>query len=412
MAYIQVHDRYESLSSVTFAEFESGLSGGETTDCESSKRRYPGFGRTDYDSAVGDSVSKDAYRGSDAESLDYSADTEKGPTRPLARKRKRKRDTDGDDDVVVGPTNECYSLCWILAFLFPLAFISFAGTHDEWTMHPGSSRRVVISSLLTSSVEIHRLNSDTEDGQLLIYSVENTCPPLTGPNITEAFAYEKEIKPGQFVYNIYFLNPGSTIDVVVDAHQAGARIYLFRGESSFNTWAREPGEYKDNPITRSKAYDDPDFGPGHITYTSYQAEVFYVVYQNPFQKKAELTATVRRTLTTYDLKDKEPIPPSMCSNNGTTCEVYLKAWTAVCIVVQAESSARTGTVALNTNNIVTVDVKGHRRWSTVIIVCAVPVIILSIFSYCAQIHVDESSSRTGHVSESTLLIDNRQEDAT
>lgn len=406
MAFIHVREgTYESLSSVTFAE--SGLSGGETTDCES-KRRYPGFGRTDYDSAVGDSVSKHAYRGSDAESLDYSADTEKEPTRPLARKRNRVSDADA---VVVGPTNECYSLCWILAFLFPLAFICFAGTHYEWTLHPGSSRRVVISSMLTRSVETHRLNSDTENGKLLIYSVESKCPPLTGPNITEAFAYEKEIKPGQFVYNKYFLNPGSIIDVTVEAHKAGARIYLFRGETSFNAWAREPGEYKDNPISRSNAYDDPDFGPGHITYTSYQAETYFLVYQNPFQKNAELTATVKRILTTYDLNDTDPIPFSMCSNNGTTCEVRLKAWTAICIVVQAESSARNGTVALNKNNIVTVDITGHRRWSTVVIVCAVPIIILGLFSYCAhKQRMDESTmSKAGQVSENTRLIDNRKE---
>jgi len=426
MAYIHTHDRDQSLSSVTFAE--SCLSGGETTDCDNTKRTYPGLGRPDYDSAVGGSVSKRAYRGSDAEEeslLDYSADTEKGgrasssedgANRPLARKRKRNSGGSGGGDTnVVGPTNECYSLCWVLAFLFPLAFVCFARTHYEWTLHPGSSRRVVISSMLTRSVEMRKLNSDTEDGKLLIYSVENRCPPLTGPNITEQFAYEKDVNPGQFVFNKYFLNPGSVIDVTVEAHQAGAQIYLFRGETSFNAWAREPGEYKDSPITHSNAFDDPNFGPGHISFTSYQAEVFYVVYRNPYQNKAELTATVKRTLTTFDLKGRDPIPSSMCSDNGTACTVFLKAWTAVCIVVQAETSAHKGTVALNKNNIVTVDIIGHQRWSTVLIVCAVPVILLVSFSCCSKRRctrreVDESSSKHGVVSESTLLISNRQEE--
>lgn len=106
----------------------------------------------------------------------------------------------------------------------------------QWTLHPGESRVIhtPLGSYLTESVRIH---CDGEVGAFEVYRSGQPCPSLSGPRTELTNKYSMNVSFGDYEYDRYYLNRGSTIEVILSALSGEARLQVFSGFSSFLCWS-------------------------------------------------------------------------------------------------------------------------------------------------------------------------------
>lgn len=264
--------------------------------------------------------------------------------------------------------------CWRLlpVILFVLLVIATGhNSHSLWTLNPGESRVVDLprGEALSRLVRIHRVSNN--QGNLSVYHFALGCPPLSSSTAIET-AMNVHLGSGDYTFEEYFLNVGSTVSVKLTLSQGGAILALIKGESALDRWMLEDN---DNEGSRSHIVSDYAYAGGkssaHISYIANNADTYAIAYNNALQSSAVGEVVVSIRSTTFDLQGKHPT----CSPDESDCSIGLGLGeSGSCIILQV-SSLPEGLDLSTSDSIVSVDIMTHRRWGMILVLSALPILL-------------------------------------
>jgi len=253
-------------------------------------------------------------------------------------------------------------------------------------MNPGESRRVIVpgGSTLTKSVSIRHRESGKDGGDVTVWRKSGSCPTLSGPPVELRESHRMVLSPGDYEYDYYHLNPGSTVDATLAPSRGGASLLLIKGKGGFDRWVANPDDVENSGGFITKAFSSSRFRPARVSFKATAADTYYVAYDNAMGRTTEVAADVSVTLTTYDAAKMRPLPPSSCSPERSSCSVgFDLPKSAGCIVVRAEIPhsfvESDGGVRNEQGATATVEIVTHRRWSVIMLLCVIALLLSHLF---------------------------------
>jgi hypothetical protein len=257
--------------------------------------------------------------------------------------------------------------CWglVLSILVCIVLLALSGINATWTLNAGESRRIEIPILNRQIVLSSSYISSTMVLDALVYDLK-TCPPLTGPPVSLNATREITLGLGEYQYDYFFLNTGSTIDLTVEQSQGNSIIYILEGANALRRL--ETPSTDDDPFGKDIVVQGQAAAGGNVTlsYKVKQSDIYTLVYDNALTttSEANLTAHYKVEMTTYEVKDDVPI----CSSLRMKCELDHPN-RGSCLLVQAYSEH------IDHSQVVTVKVHGKRSWLQILIYSVLPYLI-------------------------------------
>ena len=194
-----------------------------------------------------------------------------------------------------GKLCQCFELCCVpylkfrdigrlsvLPLLVLVWLLTSSTTNESWSMSPGESRQIPISSstavrsislTATNDNDTNNTSSNISQCPVSIYRIPKVCPPLSeeAPRITTNETVPILLSPKGYLHQSYFLNPSSTLSVTLTLNSnsaSTANVYLFDSESAFQLWLRDglDGQYLDNYLLKRQA--SSALGPLTFTFSA------------------------------------------------------------------------------------------------------------------------------------------------
>jgi hypothetical protein len=257
--------------------------------------------------------------------------------------------------------------CWglVLSILVCIVLLALSGINATWTLNAGESRRIEIPILNRKILLSSSYISSTIRLDALVYDLK-TCPPLTGPPVSLNATRDITLGLGEYQYDYFFLNTGSTIDLTVEQSQGNSIIYILEGANALRRL--ETPSTDDDPFGKDIVVQGQVAAGDNVTlsYKVKQSDIYALVYDNALTttSDANLTAHYKVEMTTYELKNDEPI----CNSLRMKCELDHPD-RGSCLLVQAYREHS------DHSQVVTVKVHGKRSWLQILIYSVLPYLI-------------------------------------
>mmetsp|Transcript_9556 Transcript_9556/g.15922 ORF Transcript_9556/g.15922 Transcript_9556/m.15922 type:complete len:424 (+) Transcript_9556:216-1487(+) len=252
---------------------------------------------------------------------------------------------------------DCHPGCPFISFssIFFMILLIISGVNEDWTLNAGETRKIQTKATLNTKVFVASNIPDSTS----IYTFPGACPPLTGPLVSLESTQDISLAQGDYQYDYFYLNAGSSLDVTVGQESGATNVILVRGlaavEDSNGQSDDDSFSFEGSLLVKKYA------GAGqtaHVKYTVRDTDTYVVIYDNASNKHHGSKATVSYnvTLTTYNLEGKEPV--SDCAGS-LSCQINVGH---DCILVRADKE-------------VTVHVSTSRRWGVLLLFSSIPILI-------------------------------------
>ena len=338
----------------------------------------------------------------------------------------------------------CYSVLLLIVLLSMSSTTKFIDeSHRTWTLRPGETRQVPVPVLFNKDIQIWTTTrqsstdgdgfADGGGGIVNVYSIDGDCPPLTGPPVVlEKGSRTLQLAKGDYQYDYFFLNQGSSLHVHVQQLQGSSNIHLMIGDQVLERLVHENRDYayvggfKDSlvrkfvtaaaPTTTTKGAEEDPPHQVSLDYTARETETYIVIYENAATRKGGrgvLSVDYRVSLSSYDLQPYSPVCRVVHSNTEaddddddddvySTTTAAAAAAAAVnacvltkvsavhgqgCLLVQAaptttdyQSSSNSTSSAVST----IIHVNETRRWIPLLLCSTVPFLLVITIRFCSN----------------------------
>jgi hypothetical protein len=249
----------------------------------------------------------------------------------------------------------CRPGCFFIFAAIVLFAILLATSHveDDWTLNAGESRHIKIPALDKRVFVSSNIPQST-----MIYAIDGACPPLTGPKVTLSNSMNIELAQGDYQYDYFYLNKGSSIEVTLNQNKGATNLLILRGLDNIENKSENDGP---DAFIR-KAVLKRYAGAGqtaHLQYVVPESDTFVVVYDNASNSKGQISISYDVELTTFDLKGKTTIPLSWCDSSRCTIDT---AKNHGCILVKAQVE-------------LTLYVRASRKWGMIFLYSVIPLLV-------------------------------------
>lgn len=249
-----------------------------------------------------------------------------------------------------------------LSIVILVALLAFSQLDKSWTLNAGETRHVKIP-VLNSRINI---SSDDKIGVRVYDFVGQACPSLTGPTVTLEDQNTLNLGFGDYQYDYFYLNKGSVINMDFNQAKGATNIYILRGERNLKRiegYANDDDDDLSRNILKKQYVSEGSHATGSFQFKAKESNVYIIVYDNASMNTGILSLHYTITLTTYNLNGQSPV----CDESMDSCSINLPHRNR-CILVQAISDSGHHT----TDEIVTVEVAGTRRWFLLMLYSASP----------------------------------------
>ena len=216
----------------------------------------------------------------------------------------------------------------------------------SWTLNPGERRQVHVTQL---NKEL-QITSSIAKG-ILLYGLDGACPALTGSRVTLNATQELHLDQGDYQYDYFYLNQGSSLDVTIDQYSGASNMFLLRGPISDDTADTSFGQSAILKQYATKGHT------GRLQYTVPYSDTYVVVFDNASNSKGRASVKYHVDLTSYNLVGLLPFP---CQTTNI-CTIDLEK-THGCILIQADK-------------LVTIHITSSRKWGKIAFWVALPLAI-------------------------------------
>jgi len=260
----------------------------------------------------------------------------------------------------------------------------------EWTLNAGETMRAKCP-VLNNRIDIESSTADgTSSARISVYEFPGRdCPPLTGPPVTLADHFSFRLAAGDFQYDYFHLNAGSTIELNVTQTAGSTNVYVMNGAKMLDRVSGDAVVVDDDEfrvhakLRRYATAGSSSLGSVGIRYHVPKDDVYILLYDNASTDAGEMTAQYRVTATTHDLRDAPPV----CDNVGIVpCSVDQSPVTRrSCLIIRTDSNGGQSGV----HDIVTIRMAGHTAWIAIVIISIVPIVLQSLFDFVYYRRRDE-----------------------
>lgn len=198
-------------------------------------------------------------------------------------------------------------------------------------------------------------------------------PPLTGEPVVVESAENVTLEQDQFLFDYYFLNAGSLIDVAVQQYMGDSAVYILEGENvlrRLETPSRDDDPFGKDILAQVQATAGAN---ATVSYKIRQSNIYLIVYNNLNEEVEESNSMffVNYTInmTTYDLEAYQPV----CSTLRTTCSVP-NPDRGTCLLIQANSERS------DHSQVVTVNLRSRRRWLIILVISIAPYLLAMVLA--------------------------------
>lgn len=214
---------------------------------------------------------------------------------------------------------------------------------EIWTLNAGETRQIHATKL-TKQIQI---TSSIANG-ISMYVLQGICPTLTGPIIPLNVTQQLYLGYGDYHYDYYYLNQGSSLDVTIEQSSGTSNIFLLKGNISNGTSDKKLNKHA--ILKRTAAMGQTT----RFKYTAPHSDTYVVVYENSFISKGKATVTYHMDLTSFDLMDLSPF----------TCET-----TNMCTVDRGRKHI---CILMQAHELVTIQMSSRRKWGKIMFWVALP----------------------------------------
>ena len=270
-----------------------------------------------------------------------------------------------DHDKKRPPNFRCWGLAMSLVIWIVLMAIS--GIRASWTLNAGESRRIEVPILQRRIV----VSSENATLDAVVYDLES-CPPLTGRPVTVKDSRSLTLGLNEFEYDYFFLNIGSAINIKMDTAKGNPVAYIVQGANALKRL--ETPSRDDDPLGKdivAQVSSSATDNVVELSYTVSQSDMYSLVYDNALAgaEDCQLTISYTVVMTTYNLEEFLPI----CNSLAADCEID-RPNHGSCLLVESERRRQ------KRQTVVTIDVKGRRRWLPILIYSALPYLMCMVLA--------------------------------
>jgi hypothetical protein len=233
-----------------------------------------------------------------------------------------------------------------ISIVLALVLMVKSSVKEIWTLNAGETRQVHVTKLIKKV----QITSSIAKG-ISLYVLQGICPELTGPIVPLDSMHELHLDQGDYQYDHFYLNQGSSLDVTTEQLSGTSNIFLLKGTISHGTSDKKLNKHAILKRTATM---------GQTTRFQYKAphsDTYTVVSENAFISKVRATITFHTNLTSFDVLDLLPVT---CETTNM-CTVD-KGRMHVCILMQA-------------HELVTIQINSKRKWGKILFWVILPFVI-------------------------------------
>lgn len=289
----------------------------------------------------------------------------------------------------------CHGLGTFLSIFLLLILIASSGMKNDWTMNAGETRRVQ-PSFFTKSVTITTATGSSNSGSSSSVNVYDltSCPALTGPVVTIQDSHTLTLGAGDYQYDYFYLNAGSTIQLKVMQQQqktgssyssSSTEVFFFQGQDKLNDLENGNADNQDaDDFARNALVQRYISGAGATASLMYRVkttDVYILVYDNVSLYSSNMQSVIavdyQVSLTSFDLSNQTPTCQEEETAGGPSLQECVVDYSMSgsgnrgCIIVQATG----GGGSVFQEAIVHVQVTGHRQWILLLFCASIPFFI-------------------------------------
>ena len=263
------------------------------------------------------------------------------------------------------PNYRCIGL--VVSILVTTVLLALSGIRTTWILNVGESRRIE-TPILSRQITVSARSSVNKN--VVVYDLAE-CPPLTGPPVTLQDDLSMSLQVDEYQYDYFFLNAGSSVNLTVHQSQGSSELYILEGANALRRLqtpsAADSDPFGKDAVVTGFASAESDVS---LSYKVGRSDVYTIVYDNPSSSETSvLQAHYTAILTTYDLQGYAPI----CRDLQKDCHIHRPA-RGSCLLIQAPKDQRNKKKNPN-DNLVTVKVRGQRRWLPILIYAIIPYLL-------------------------------------
>ena len=255
----------------------------------------------------------------------------------------------------------------------------------------GETQRIYLPRLVRS-IRVTVMKSDPTV-EAAVFELGKKCPSFSGPPVTLRHDSEFDMGGGNFEYDYYNLNPGSTIDVSFNQLAGSTYFYLLKGQDALHDIQTghntDPAHWES--IAIAKRFVKPSTHPRdddvYYKVRGPSNDIFTLVYDNgSTQRESSIDVETDLVLTTYDLSRSTPWCDNMRwwgRDGGDSCR--FSANKDDCLILEAFSSVeqiKDEPLAANNaddgSQVISLKVEAFRQWSKIWIWSAAPLVVSSL----------------------------------
>jgi hypothetical protein len=216
-------------------------------------------------------------------------------------------------------------------------------------MNKGETRQVETRTRLIRNVEITSASGAAPGMEISIFALDSNCPPLTGPKVSLNQTYGMSLDSGDYQYDYFYLNTGSTLEVSLEQGTGATNMYLLQGMYVLDRAMDDNDDSSFRSLSIMQKFVGSN-SQGSLQITVSKSATYIAVYENASSSISKASVSIHGVLTSYNLKGHSPIPSSWC--DGPTCTVTRRGHP--CILVQANQQE------------VGVTIVAERRWGAIL----------------------------------------------
>lgn len=235
---------------------------------------------------------------------------------------------------------------------------------ERWILNAGESRRIEPPSL-TKAVNMKVEWDSHQDGvDVSVYTLRK-CPALTGPPTFVSHQNSITLNRGEYQYDYYYLNQGSTMSASFTQAGGSSEVLLLRGRDMLRSLDGSDTDWQS--INQRASFKWYIYSHGRSKTINFQAEgtdIYILLYENVSNSVGQLHMEYTMKLANYNLEDRTPICSDAVARKGCP---PIETRGAGCIIVDTtpgSSSDDEGEVSLRITN--------SRCWSSVILWSILP----------------------------------------
>lgn len=247
--------------------------------------------------------------------------------------------------------------------------MAISSQDDRWILNAGESRRIS-PAFLTDKVNLQVEWDSHQDGVDVSLYALHSCPPLTGPPVSVSNQHYMTLGRGDYQYDYFYLNAGSTMSANFAQSQGSSEVLLLRGSDILSRLKGHSDDIDWEDIDRgaiSTWYISSGSTSKTVNFRADRTDIYILLYDNPSSSIGKLSMSCSMKLTTYNLKGHPPI----CSDAVTTACPPIETKGAGCIIVDTtpgSSAEQGGEVSLR--------ITGKRRWFAIFLWSTLPGLLI------------------------------------